>query len=209
MKEEIALSQGFGMRKLQRKAAKSQQDQQHLLNEKLSGAGASEDLSTSVSDSLMTQFIRDRYRNMLDNELNTVLFIIVKSDSGVEISGHIDLNQRVTDDPNFQKYLKGTRHIMPHSSDLSFHHWNSGKTLLGNSSNWEIVTDFGVAKLKNKHSGDLVTMDALQKVIDPDINKVKSRKKGKERKSSRKWTEIENDRDSGLRIMFWDLFLNK
>ena len=64
MKEEIALSQGFGMRKLKRSAAKSQQDQ-HLLNEKLSGAGASEELTTSGSDSVMTMFIRDRYRQVL------------------------------------------------------------------------------------------------------------------------------------------------
>ena len=35
--------------------------------------------------------------------------------------------------PNNQNDLKGTRNILPQKGDLTFHHWNKGKTLFRNT----------------------------------------------------------------------------
>ena len=61
--------------------------------------------------------------------LNTLLFIHIKNDKGMEVSGHVDLNQRFQDDPNFQKYMKGLLPIVPQLGDLTFHQWKKGKTV--------------------------------------------------------------------------------
>ena len=202
MKEELAMTQGFGIRKSKKK--------RQIVTVK-----TDTEVDNSEGDgnkNPITTFIRDRYRNLLDNHLNTVIFIIFKSDKGLEVSGHIDLNQRAVDDPNFQKYLKGTRQIMPQQGDLTYHNWNKGRTLLSNSTNWDILTESGVAWLKNKHLGTMVKMDIFPTDVDVtdqvELDIFSMKRKGKKESSSR-WTEIETERESGLRIMFWDLYLNK
>ena len=146
--------------------------------------------------------------------LNTLLFIHIKNDKGLEVSGHVDLNQRFADDPNFQKYMKGTLPIIPQLGDLTFHQWKKGKTNLGSSDNWEIIADFGeTGEFRNKNSGFRLKMDILQgKVSQGELrptNKRKGRKEKKERCSSSCWTEIEFNKQTGTRILFWDLYWTK
>lgn len=93
--------------------------------------------------------------------LHTLLFIHIKPEAGAEVSGHVDLNQRFADDPNFQKYMAGSLQIVPHLGDLTFHQWRKGKTTLGCSEHWEIITDFGEAELRHKNTGVRVNMDIL------------------------------------------------
>ena len=197
MKEELAISQGFGFGRRKSKI-ESEEDEE------------SERTDTSLHSSVTT-FIQERYRHIVDNTINSVLFIIKRHDNGVEVSGHIDLNQRFIDDPNFQKYLKGLRQINPQQGDLTYHHWTKGKTLLSNSDNWEIVTESGKAELRNRHSGDLVSMDILQTSLEDqevfDASRNKRRGKSDTRKSSMRWTELETEPDAGLRIMYWDIYL--
>ena len=104
MKEELALTQGYGIKNLKRNKD-ANVDEERTIHEK---ENISNEPPTVVcgSHNFMSTFIQDRYRSILENSVNTLLFIIVKSDKGIEMSGHIDLNQRFTDDPNFQKYLK-------------------------------------------------------------------------------------------------------
>ena len=210
MKEELALTQGYGIKNLKRNKD-ANVDEERTIHEK-------ENISNEPpavvcgSHNFMSTFIQDRYRSILENTVNTLLFIIVKSDKGIEMSGHIDLNQRFTDDPNFQKYLKGTSLLVPHHGDLTFHHWNKGKTILGNSDNWEIITETGKAQLRNKHSGQEVKMDILQlqgHSFDEGKSKKRSKNELKARKSSSRWSEIDTGPDSGIRIMYWDLYLTK
>ena len=40
-------------------------------------------------------------------------------------------------------------------------------------------------------------------------SKRKGKKELKENKSSKRWTEILNDKESGIRIMYWDLYCNR
>ena len=163
MKEELAISQGFGFGRRKSKIESNEDDIESERTE------ASVEIETSSLHSAVTTFIQERYRHIVDNTINSVLFIIKRHDNGVEVSGHIDLNQRFIDDPNFQKYLKGLRQINPQQGDLTYHHWTKGKTLLSNSDNWEIVTESGKAELRNRHSGDLVGMDILQSSLDPEV----------------------------------------
>ena len=215
MKEELALTQGFGIKKSKKKRQCKdtlKSDAEVDKADKVTTDAVDENVEGDDDNNLITKFIRDRYRNLLDNALNTVIFIILKSDKGLELSGHIDLNQRVVDDPNFQKYLKGTRQILPQPGDLTYHNWNKGRTILSNSSNWETVTESGVAWLKNKHQGTMVKMDIFPTEVDDsetvNLDYFSLKKKGK-KESSVRWTEIETEREAGLRIMFWDLYLYK
>ena len=197
MKEELAISQGYGFERRKSKIESKEDEIEFDRTE------------TSVDTSLhnaVTTFIQERYRQIVDNTINSVLFIIKRQDNGVEVSGHIDLNQRFVDDPNFQKYLKGSRQINPQPGDLTYHHWTKGRTLLSNSDNWEILTESGKAEIRNKHSGDLVSMDILQSSQRPELG-VRKRGKGDTRKTSTRWTELETESDSGLRIMYWDICL--
>ena len=199
MKEELAISQGFGF---ERRKSKIESEEDEIESERT---------DTSLHSSVTT-FIQERYRHIVDNTINSVLFILKRHDNGVEVSGHIDLNQRFVDDPNFQKYLKGVRQINPQQGDLTYHHWTKGKTLLSNSDNWEIVTESGKAELRNRHSGDLVSMDILQSSLDTEVfdgSRNKKRGKSDTRKSSTRWTELETEPDAGLRIMYWDIYLSR
>ena len=204
MKEELAISQGYGFG---RRKSKIESNEDEIESDRTE---TTVDLETSSLHSAVTTFIQERYRHIVDNTINSVLFIIKKHDNGVEVSGHIDLNQRFADDPNFQKYLKGSRQINPQPGDLTYHHWTKGKTLLSNSDNWEILTESGKAEIRNKHSGDVVSMDILQSSQKPEVVDVlKNKRRGKSdiRKSSTRWTELETEPDAGLRIMYWDICL--
>ena len=148
--------------------------------------------------------------------LNTLLFIHIKTDGGVEVSGHVDLNQRFADDPNFQKYMAGTQQIIPQMGDLTFHHWRKGVTSLGCSEHWEIITDLGEAELRHKNSGFRVNMDILsgnKRRAETTEGQVQSKRKGKkenkERRTSTRWNEIEFNKETGTRIMYWDLYSAK
>ena len=135
----------------------------------------------------------------------------------MEVSGHVDLNQRFAEDANFQKYMKGTLPIIPHLGDLTYHQWKKGKTVLGCSENWEIITDFGEAEFRHKNSGYRVKMNILdgnvsheKKISNLQANiKRKGKKENKERKTSSCWKEIEFNKETGTRILFWDLYLAK
>ena len=199
MKEELAISQGFGFER--RKSTIGNKDE----------IETTETSDETLHHSTVTKFIQDRYRNIVDNSINSVLFIILRHDNGVEVSGHIDLNQRFTDDPNFQKYLKGLRQMSPQQGDLTYHHWTKGKTLLSNSDNWEVITDSGAAKLRNRHSGDLVSLSlrSSRSRDRAEVSRYKRRGKSESKKSSTMWAELDTDPDAGLRIMYWDIYLCK
>ena len=204
MKEELAISQGYGFG---RRKSKIESNEDEIESER---AETAVEIETSSTHSAVTTFIQERYRHIVDNTINSVLFIIKKHDNGVEVSGHIDLNQRFADDPNFQKYLKGSRQINPQPGDLTYHHWTKGKTLLSNSDNWEILTESGKAEIRNKHSGDVVSMDIRQGSQKPEVvDGLKNKRRGKIdiKKSSTSWTELETEPDAGLRIMYWDICL--
>ena len=146
--------------------------------------------------------------------LHTLLFIHIKPDAGVEVSGHVDLNQRFADDPNFQKYMAGTLEIVPHLGDLTFHQWKKGKTSLGCSEHWEIITEGGEAELRHRNSGVRVSMDILRERRTTTAErqmqtKKKGKKENKDRKSSTRWNEIEFNKETGTRIMYWDLYCLK
>ena len=206
MKEELAISQGFGIMKNLKSKSTEETEQE---------AGGEDDTNTNtnLAKSGLSKFVCDRYPNIVAGILHTLLFIHIKPEAGVEVSGHVDLNQRLADDPNFPKYMAGTLEIVPHLGDLTFHQWKKGKTTLGCSEDWEIITDCGEAELRHRNTGARVrlTMDILEErrttAETQSQNKKKGKKENKERKSSTRWTEI--DSRTGTRIMYWDLYSGK
>ena len=73
-----------------------------------------------------------RYQSTLAGSLHSLLFVHITNDSGLDVSGHIDLSQRwwsrgqmslqceqhftihrCQEDPNFQKYIKGSKAMLP------------------------------------------------------------------------------------------------
>ena len=66
---------------------------------------------------------------------------------------------RFYDDPQFQKYLKGTKTLCPQIGDLTFHNWRKGKTSLCSSDTWEVTTQTGQASLVHRDTGATVGLD--------------------------------------------------
>ena len=69
---------------------------------------------------------------------------------------------RFYDDPHFQKYLKGSKVMIPALGDLTFHNWRKMKTSLCSSDNWEVATHNGRAELVHRDSGVVVELDIVQ-----------------------------------------------
>ena len=88
-----------------------------------------------------------------------------------------------------------------------------GRTL-GCSEHWEIITEDGEAELRHRNSGVRVSMDILQERRTTTAErqmqtKKKGKKENKDRKSSTRWNEIEFNKETGTRIMYWDLYCLK
>ena len=76
-----------------------------------------------------------RYQSTLAGGLHSLLFVHVTTDSGLDVSGHIDLAQRCPskkmvpfiellfyrcqEDPNFQKYIKGSKAMLPQVKNIT------------------------------------------------------------------------------------------
>ena len=80
MKDEIALSQGLGMKKI-KKNGNNAETRENILDTSNNPCEKSPD----NDNQFMKRFIHDRYRNIVENILNTLLFIMIKSDRGVEV----------------------------------------------------------------------------------------------------------------------------
>ena len=78
MKEELALTQCFGIGRQARKEAMVE----------------GETVFREEGDTL-TRMIRERYQAIADGSLHCLVFLHIKTDHGVEVSGHIDLTQRL------------------------------------------------------------------------------------------------------------------
>ena len=76
MKEELALTQCFGMGRNQRESI------------------SEGDTIFKEEGNTLTTVIRERYQSILDGSLNSLLFVHLKIENGIEVSGHIDLTQR-------------------------------------------------------------------------------------------------------------------
>ena len=76
MKEELALTQCFGMRQNQRQSI------------------TEGDTIFKEEGNTLTIVIRERYQSILDGTLNSLLFVHLRTENGIEVSGHIDLIQR-------------------------------------------------------------------------------------------------------------------
>ena len=77
MKEELALTQCFGIGRNKRESL------------------AEGDNIFKEEGNMLTKMIRDRYQSIVDGSLNTLLFLHLKTENGIEVSGNIDLTQRL------------------------------------------------------------------------------------------------------------------
>ena len=68
----------------------------------------------------LTRTIRDRYQATLAGTLHSLIFLHVTTDSGLDTSAHIDLAQRCQEDALFQKYLKGSKSMVPQVPAVSW-----------------------------------------------------------------------------------------
>lgn len=93
------------------------------------GAAGGPTASTSSADEHRDPFVREiraRAKDLSSGDLHTVVFMRTMlyrkardgtTGSGVEVSGHMDLGQRLAND-NFVSYVTGTKRIVPRSGDL-------------------------------------------------------------------------------------------
>ena len=88
MKDEIALSQGLGMKKIN----KDENIAETRENNTLKNSTICED-SLDNDNQPLKRFIHDRYRSIVDNNVNTLLFIMIKSDRGNEVECRLFLKK--------------------------------------------------------------------------------------------------------------------
>ena len=77
MKEELELTQSFGIGR----------NHNDILSE-------GENIFNKEDGNPITKIIRERYKSIVDGSLNALLFVHVKTDNRMEVSGHIDITQR-------------------------------------------------------------------------------------------------------------------
>jgi hypothetical protein len=119
-----------------------------------------------VSHSPFLSAIADREELCRIGKLSTILFIRDRNSYGQEVSGYIDLNDRLQSE-DFSDYFDGRRKLLPKKSDLSFFNWENMQVAAQDSPNWQVLhSDASGLKFKHKKDRKVLTVDPRETVGD-------------------------------------------
>ncbi|KAH8271924.1 hypothetical protein KR044_010990 [Drosophila immigrans] len=93
--------------------------------------------------------------------LQTIIFLVMRSKRGLEVSGFIDLEQSFRESRfkssqhyvNWSAIFEGKAKLMPESHHLSYFDWNKNKILINDSDNFQVFSQ-GAHSLLMMHRGD-------------------------------------------------------
>ncbi|KAL8275078.1 hypothetical protein Esti_000957 [Eimeria stiedai] len=91
--------------------------------------------------------------------LSTIAFVRDRNDKGHEVSGYIDLADRLKTN-EYQAVIAGTKKLLPRPGDLSYFNWDTGRCVCRDSSDFLVVNEENEGLLF-KHRRD-------RKLLDPD-----------------------------------------
>ncbi|EDW75598.1 uncharacterized protein Dwil_GK23733 [Drosophila willistoni] len=113
------------------------------------------------NDQVLKQLAR-REKILMQKRISTVIFLIMRSSRGLEISSFIDLEQSFREahfhssHPNYIDWrgiFEGKVKLMPRKHDLSHFDWHKNSTIFNNSDNFLIISE-GAHSLLLMHCGD-------------------------------------------------------
>ena len=91
----------------------------------------------NLAHSVFLQELAKREENVRNGRMTTIIFIRTKKKNGAEVSGYIDLGDRLKTD-DFREYFKGSKILMPRKTDLSYYNWETQKPYTNDSKNFRV-----------------------------------------------------------------------
>jgi ADP-glucose pyrophosphorylase len=79
-----------------------------------------------ISDNRFLLELAKREEEVKNGKLSTIIFIRQKKEGSNEVSGYIDLHDRMKTD-NFKEYFDGSKKLLPRKTDLSYYNWDTQK----------------------------------------------------------------------------------
>ncbi|XP_017859931.1 PREDICTED: uncharacterized protein C4orf22 homolog isoform X1 [Drosophila arizonae] len=112
-------------------------------------------------DEVLKQFAL-RELKLINKQIATIVFLIMRSQKGFDISGYIDLEQSLRESScrnsehyvNWQAIFEGKAKLVPGPHDLSYFDWYSNKVRFNDSANFRVIPN-GAHSLLMMHRGDL------------------------------------------------------
>ena len=89
----------------------------------------------------------------------TIIFVRDRNAKGQEVSGYIDLANRLKTE-NFEVYFERKKRLLPRPSDLSYYNWETQTSTSNSSPNFQVIADNDAGLLfKNKRDRKIVNVD--------------------------------------------------
>ncbi|KAH8409625.1 hypothetical protein KR222_011621 [Zaprionus bogoriensis] len=112
------------------------------------------------NDNVLRQFAK-RELLLLSKQSSTIIFLLMRSEKGLEVSSLIDLEQSFRESHyknsvhyvNWPAIFAGKAKLMPKPTDLSYFDWYKNKVNYNDSDNFTVVTE-GAHSLLMMHRGD-------------------------------------------------------
>ncbi|SPP81888.1 cilia- and flagella-associated protein 299 [Drosophila guanche] len=105
--------------------------------------------------------IAKREKMLLNKHLSTIIYLLMRSSNGLEVSGFIDLEQSLRESRflsskyfvDWKGVFEGTVKLRPGKHHLSHYDWYKNRVVYNDSDNFQVV-DEGAHSLLMKHRGD-------------------------------------------------------
>ncbi|XP_030555852.1 cilia- and flagella-associated protein 299 [Drosophila novamexicana] len=112
------------------------------------------------NDSVLKEFA-DREYQLLNKQISTIIFLVMRSKQGLEVSGFIDLEESLRESHykhsehyvNWPAIFEGKDKLIPQPFHLSFFDWYKNKVKCNNSANFKVVSGRAHSLLM-MHRGD-------------------------------------------------------
>lgn len=116
-----------------------------------------------LSGKPLLQELASREELVRNGKLTCILYIRDKNARGQEISGYIDLTQRLRTE-SFEPYFSGKKRLLPRPTDLSFYNFDTQASTSNSSPTFQVIADNEAGLMfKNKRDRKVIN-------VDPDSN---------------------------------------
>jgi Domain of unknown function (DUF4464) len=116
-----------------------------------------------LSDFPFLQAIANREELIRTGKLTTIIFIRDSNSKGQEISGYIDLAQRLRTE-DFKSIFDRRKKLLPKPTDLSYFNWDTQLATSNSSPYYQVISDNHLGLLfKNKRDRKLIN-------VNPEVN---------------------------------------
>jgi hypothetical protein len=106
--------------------------------------------------------LQEREEPLRQGRLSSILFLrfsTSKNGGGHEVSGYIDLGDRLSQE-TFDKFYSGEQTLIPRIGDLSYYNWDTGKCQVNESGYFQVISENKAGLLfRNKRDRKIIRVD--------------------------------------------------